>query len=80
MCTEAPCLLPNNRDIAPLDVFQGAVLGDETVGVFGEYAVARCASLPDESMLLSLHAPKSRTAHGSPFALMMSKVGSSDVP
>lgn len=51
-----------------------------SISLFGRRAIARCASLSDESMLLSLHAPKSRAAQGPRIALVMSKVGSTDAP
>ena len=51
-----------------------------SINLFDRRAVARCASLSDESMLLSLHAPKSRAAHSPRIAMVMSKVGSTDAP
>ena len=50
------------------------------INLFGRRAIARCASLSDKSMLLSLHAPKSRAAHSPHITLVMSEVGSSDAP
>ena len=49
-----------------------------SIYLFGRRAIARCASLSDESMLLSLHALESRAAHSLRIALVMSKVGSTD--